>query len=335
MVRNILGVLLVLLAVASFPVANYFNKKFEKEKTRSTYGKLQWQPYCIKVDERCGYKDRYNKTVKLTARFEKTYPFTKSGRVHVALVRDKGKYGFIDEHGVFLIPAIYQEARPFHEKYTWVKKDKFYAKIDITGKVIQTSEYEEIRVETEGEAKNVAVFGKGGKFGLMNALNDIVIIEASYDYIGPFSKRAVAPVRLNGKYGILHMDGRLMVEPDYAKISFPNPDDYKGQRYSFERICRAIVEQDGKYDVLNVGTSRFKQNSYKFSPKFDDIKLPGANGISTIKGQDKFGYYNFDSGQVLAPRFEEVADMEHYVSIVKKDGKYGLMSSQGTLISRS
>lgn len=120
-------------------------------------------------------------------------------------VKLNGKWGYIDKHGNWLIPAVCDENHSVHYDSNPVelKVDGKYGIYDILkSEWILPPEYKIVNVY-----KRVSIVQSDGKYGLYNHHDRHWIVEPSYDGMnldGEFVK-----IELNGKFGWLNLNGEL------------------------------------------------------------------------------------------------------------------------------
>lgn len=122
-----------------------------------------------------------------------------------------GKYGFINEKGEVVIPAIYQAVGVFSEglvKVTINDKDGY---INHNGELVIPAIYDFTMYFCQG----LAVACKDGKFGYINPKGETVI-EFEYDDAKDFFEPdGFAAVRKNGKEGLIDRHGNIVMPIQY------------------------------------------------------------------------------------------------------------------------
>ena len=145
----------------------------------------------------------------------------KSGRAVYRTKTESGArlYGYLDEGGKPVIPAIYRDATSFEGNRAAVKlNDGLYALIDRSGKAVKTLECWEISAFSDGKA----AFRESadGRYGYVDT-NGNVAIKPAFVTAGSFrNHRAVVSVWGGGReiYGLIDENGRFVIIPQYEEI---------------------------------------------------------------------------------------------------------------------
>lgn len=157
-------------------------------------------------------------------------------------------------------------------------------------------------------------------------------------FTGCTSKKEVAIVNENGKYGTLENSNSAEIKPIYDNISsfddagnknvkteHPNVinlhwiNNYYGNEY-------AIVKYEGKYGIVT------RDNRMVVKPIYDSItKL--FNGFSVIKLDDKYGYLNNKFEVVQKPIFKKAREFMEDAAFVQSNanGKWGCITKEMNL----
>lgn len=103
-----------------------------------------------------------------------------------------GKWGLVDETGVFIVEPEFDYMDVFSEGVVAVKKDGKYGYLDKYGKLIVPTEYDSARHFTNG----MGPLMKNGKWGFVNKEGNIVV-PLKYEDIGLFDSNGYAYVETN------------------------------------------------------------------------------------------------------------------------------------------
>ena len=220
-----------------FAFHNLFNTYIDFNEWRSQ-NKRAWKHWKDKIEEQllkdCWQKDNYLEfyrqeyllQIKMD---EKRYLHQIRGDVfheHLAIIEERGSYGFCNDKGELVIPIMFDDARNFQDGMAAVNigAEEYYENYDIDG-------------DTYSDEYMV-----GGLWGLINTEGQY-IVEPSYDFISRFingyaiySKGGELFPKLeedaynslyservriiNSKYGIMDMNGKEAVPPMYNSIKF-------------------------------------------------------------------------------------------------------------------
>lgn len=138
------------------------------------------------------------------------------------------RYGFVDISGKEIVPVMYEGAASFSEGLAPVKRNGKWGFIDKTGKLIIPIQYDNAGNFKEGLA-SVNIGGKidkdgffnGGSYGFINTSGK-TIIPLKYDKAQAFTKKGLAPVSVNGKWGLIDKTGAAVTEMNYSELAAVN-----------------------------------------------------------------------------------------------------------------
>lgn len=129
--------------------------------------------------------------------------------------QDGNKYGFIDEQGNIVIPAIYDHVGCFNEGLVSVTIDHKMGYINHSGELVIPAIYDFTNFFSQG----VAYACKNGKFGYINKKGETVIdfiYDRAWDF---FDADGFAAVRLNGKEGLIDINGNIVMPISFEGAS--------------------------------------------------------------------------------------------------------------------
>ena len=141
--------------------------------------------------------------------FDRAWPFSGNR----ALVEVDGLLGYIDREGDLVIKPQYLDAWYFSDGLAPVQMDDGWAYIDSTGAVVAESEHPTAFVRPEGKVESLDIdrVKIGDLYGFRNADGQIVI-DPQFEQAWHFSN-GLARVKKNGKWGFIDRTGRTIVEP--------------------------------------------------------------------------------------------------------------------------
>ena len=224
---------------------------------------------------------------------------------------EKGTWGFIDKTGKEAIPCIYtfqyNNVRDFREGLVQVMKNGKYGYIDKTGKTIVPFKYSVDCLNgmddfnfSDGFAR-VIMKNKGGvcKWGLVDNKGKEAI-PCIYDYIGPFSE-GFAAVEIHGKYGIINIDGKIVIPANYCKIIPQHAAD--------------------------------RQDFYRMIPSFRNGLVKLILGNCKNNDECKYGVIDQSNNVVIPFIYDYIYSDTNDYFICGKNNKQGLLDNTGKEIS--
>ena len=234
----------------------------------------------------------------------------------------------------------YQTEQVSEYKYFVAKIDEKYGVIDATGKIIINAEYD--KIEIPNPSKEVFICYKGEKssainstkqqlFAEYNSVRAIELINVATDI--PYEKSVLLSEK-NGKYGLIDMSGKKLIETEYDSIQgFPN---IEGQ---------VQIEKNGKFGVANIKGTILVKPEYNtvigdnYYNEEDEYKKSGY--IVGVKNEDgyKYGYIDY-KGKLKTKleyndisRITELSENGDVYLIVAKNGQYGVLKNNKNILN--
>lgn len=140
----------------------------------------------------------------------------------LSIDNDKGKFGYVNANGEWIIPAKFDRAFHFSEGLAYVSLNNKNFFIDKTGKtVFELGKNESI--EFKDEYATVWDY-KTGKAGLVDKTGAL-IIPYKYDDISPLYN-GIAYFSIDGKWGFIDKNNQILIKPqfEYANKSYFNEE---------------------------------------------------------------------------------------------------------------
>lgn len=282
-------------------------------------------------------KESEHGTGHLMPLFKGTPGGTPDGAKNAGTYKDGNKRGFA--LGGKRQEAIYEDIQPTREGYI-VKKDGLWGIVDKKGNLLGKIEYESVAASSTHTFKGFIV--KKNKYGLIDekgtplAKMEFDEIEHLVDYLAPSS----FIVKKNGKYGLLDFAGQPVLSTKYNKILFSNSQSpvsfvldqnntlrmvfSQGEKmyptvFEYAEVLgnMVIVKANGKFGAIKLSPTNKEQVIIPF--EYDNIFHSARNNTNTQKTKEQLLVKS--STQAIASHL-----------IVQKDGKYGLINENGTII---
>ena len=199
----------------------------------------------------------------------------------------------------------------------WYEKDIFkvqsngkYGLIDINGKQVLKTEYDEI--ETLKGLENSILVTKDGKVGLVNEAG-ATIISPEYSKIQKFDdnyKKGYITIDADKKYGLVSYAGSKILDNKYEKI-----DSVGGENYF-------VIEENKEQKVVDVNGKVVLEKGY------DKISQLNSDGIVFIKDK-KYGFMDYEGKVLVKPEYDSLKEINTGILKASKDKKYGLIDLDG------
>ena len=258
-----------------------------------------------------------------------------SSESYFTIYKDE-KYGVINSKGDIVIDPSYKELIIIPNS----KNDVFLCTYDVdyASGVYKTkalnskneeifTEYSKIEAIENNDKNNniwyedsVLRIEKDGKYGLID-LTGKVLLEPQYDEIVALEgiKNSIK-IKKDGKVGITDKDGKIIVEPNYLEISNLGEDNKSG----------FIVKYDNeKYGVIDYSSNQILEN------KYDSIEKISGNGLYVVNESGTTKVIKQDGTDVITSGFDTIKSIlpnQGDGVIFSKDGKYGVMKSEGEVV---
>ncbi len=237
----------------------------------------------------------------------------------------KGKWGYANARGRFLIKPVYDSAEVFKIAEISVNDTVFLAKI---------------------------LFND--KWGLLKT-DGTYLIEPQFDEIRDFNQFGIAKILSNDKWGLLKNDGTYLIEPQFDEIRDFNQF---GQAWYKTNNTWGVVSADGTEILSNiyseVATESLSNKLLKTiagtkygiieTPSMRVVKEPIFDSIYTdnrckdliiYQEGDMLGCMTADGINISFPQYEEIKCVSYRDLsriMIKKDGKYGVIDGTGKQI---
>ena len=234
------------------------------------------------------------------------------------LVKQEEKYGVINIKGKEIVEIAYDSisADGYYDKETQYKKAGFvvgqkkqegyrYGYIDKQGKTILEVEYNEVNRIIE-EMKNDDIYllaFQNGQAGIYQ--NKKQIIKHSYEEIEYNSQNQMFLVQKNGKQGVLDIEGKEILKPEYDYIMI-----------STESIN---AQKDGITTSYNKKGEKQEEQTEKTV-----VSVENTQYCITIDKQDKFGLIDKNQNVILENEYSYIEYSFDNYFIVTKNRKVGI-----------
>ncbi len=223
--------------------------------------------------------------------------------------------------------------------YFVLKQNDLQGVIDKKGDTLIKPEYDQVIIPNP--EKSVFIAYKGDSIKVFNEKNEEILTDFSNVEPMRFKnissslmyEKSVLRYEKDGKYGIINFDGKVLTKPIYNEIN--TLQSKEGE---------LVVNKDGKIGVINI------KGKELIKPEYDEISIDeyytNENkyrnsgyivGIKTEEGY-RYGYINNKGKKILDMNFNkikrvvQIEDDENAYLICAKNGKYGVIKNDKTII---
>lgn len=250
----------------------------------------------------------------------------------LALVQsESGKYGFINEKGKEAVACTYDAAKMFFNGLAPVQIDGKWGYVNENGEMVIAAKYDKAGYFYTDDCAVVGVLkGVDIKYGLIDKKGN-TLAEANFDKIegfydnaelleGEFVKKDLSVVKTGNKYGLIDMNGRYAVNPDYVRIE----QTYFGG-YELTREKEGILAGT----EMNVADKKGKLIS---SVWYEDVGDTESDEFIPVKSDGKWGAINAKGQTVAAPMYKKINSFYNDRAVFKTDDdKYGALDEKGQI----
>ncbi|CAZ96238.1 WG repeat-containing protein [Zobellia galactanivorans] len=259
-----------------------------------------------------------------------------------ALVRENGKFGFIDKTGAYVIEPQFDKADSFSDGRAAALQDDKWGYIDISGKFVIQPEYDRVKmfnsglalvlkddqwryIDTSGKElktpasekyydfeEGVALFRSGEKIGLLGTDGQL-ILEPTYDAIKKF-RNGHAKVSKGELWGMINTSGKVVIPVEYEEI---------GNTY---KEAGVYGKKDGTFGIIHNGSFNPIDNADKVYNFHGDSKLTYASRTK------KTGFVNSKGEWVLEPKYDKARAFSLGLAPVAIGKKWGYINEKGEMV---
>ena len=242
----------------------------------------------------------------------------------LAVRKEKGKYGFVDAKGKWVIAPRFLNAERFSEELAAVRDNipnpsggpnrSLLGYIDHKGKFAILPAFVDGTAFHEGIAQVVVPSEKDGNSGTWGTFIDKkgkALFKVDYEEINPFS---------NGLARVLNQHQFFFIDQK-GETQIAGPFD---EAKDFESGL-AIVENDQLWGYIDPA------GKYVLGPT--DYVGPVREGKICFREKALWGYRDESGKTVITPQFEGARSFSEGLAVVEADGKMGTIDSQGKWVS--
>ncbi len=254
------------------------------------------------------YGFKHNDKVVIPAQYTATNGFYDG----LAAVEYKGKWGFIDKDGKWVLEPIYDGGWKFGDGLAAVKQDGKWGAIDLKGNWVISPQFKYAFRFCEG----LAYLKVNDKWGFIDPSGKLVI-PAIYDDAWAFTD-GKARVKLNGREFYIDRNGNEIggnAKPaSSASTTNADPAKYEPfedpatKKYGYK--CNGKIVIPAKYD-----------HAFSFS-----------NGLASVKLNGKWGKINANDTMVIPAKFDDSREFSEGLAAVCLNGKWGYVDGTGKLV---
>jgi len=204
-------------------------------------------------------------------------------------IAENGKYGYKNNKGVMVIPAIYDDANEFNGSgWATCYKDGFMGCVNTSGKVVVPFTFKFIQT---GFGKYIAAQTQNGECRIYNSDDGTFIKIEGINDIYAFEKSGITTFKSGNKFGIINTKGKILCPAIYDHTSTNN-----------EGLIKVFTNgQLQIYDILN----------NKILATIPNAKGYGtiSNGITQIEIDEKCGFIDKYGKTIIPAQYYNLGDV--------------------------
>ena len=211
-----------------------------------------------------------------------------------------GKYGYIDDEGKFVIPAMFFWSEGFYNGL---------ADTYICGRMVKIDRTLNVYSMKKAGVGELIPWKEGSKTGFVDSHGNFKI-PPSFDEVLPFAE-GLAAAKARGKWGFVDTSGKWVISPQFDEAYYFD-DGVANVSINDEQ---AIINKDGKVIYRGSGF----------------LTKAGNNRIPVFAG-DKYGFIDREGRVAIPFAYDSVLGFSEGLSAVEKAGKWGYIDTQGNLV---
>lgn len=271
----------------------------------------------------------------------------------VAIAEKKGKIGYLNTKGVFVIPPTYEDGTSFYNQVAFVKKNGKWALIDTKGKPLTPFNIEEQDLGPQYMKSGLYPVKINGLWGCIDNKGKL-IIPAEFESAVKFTNQNIElGFYKDNVSAIVKQDGSIITLDTYYYRALSEPlagllkiqgvgqgiIDISGQVVVEPKDEQEInLSRDGSFAVKGtedgqIGWRFFnKDKTPQFDGVFADAKV-FSEGLAAVKLDQKWGYIS-KKGEIKLPyQYDDAHNFLSGSAVIRKGNKYGLIGQKGETIA--
>lgn len=293
------------------------------------------------------------------------------------VIHENGKYGFIDREGIKVISCEYDTVCEFSPSIALIKNNGRFFYIDTTGKKLFDRTFEAATPFFDEKIAAVAVEGKWGMidttgkfvvapiYDSLAGYNEGAYLESSFfsaswptrnevdttlSILGTYVTGGFVGVCKNGKWGMWSLDEkRLVVNTEMDEVSYWSEGMLAVRKGKYWGFCDSIGKMVTSFEfdkvftfhegfaVVNKGNvcgNIDRTGKMIISPRYK-LLWSYSNGLAAEMTYEDNLYRYIDKKGKIAFRdsFENVTDFRHQVAMVSKNKHYYLIDTKGNRLN--
>ena len=251
----------------------------------------------------------------------------------MARVQLDGMWGFLNEDGGWIVEPTLSEASPFSDELARVKRGLFYGFINRKGewfiepKLLKATDFENGTLAFVEDLDSKCAFISNK--GKM--ITDFNLDSMAYRSSDIFMTDNRIRAKKEGKYGFLDEKGNWVVAPVYEEV-FKYEDGRAFVKHHSEGqndYCYDLIDLDGNVILESIDLVTFNNG---FENGLAVVRVPACEEDNNLYVVGKCGVIDRDGKWVVPPTFGKIQKFNNGFAITVKGGYQGVVDKDGNVI---
>ncbi len=223
-----------------------------------------------------------------------------------AAVRRNGRWGYIDREGREVIPPKFSRAHGFQNGQAVVEEDGVCLLIDRAGHLLASPTYDQMECLAGGDTFIVCRQNKAGLFQTGRG----EILAPDFDFLAPLQDNLLLS-QDGGREGLVDRSGKILLPCRYDRIVVDDPDLY-------------ILQKNGMLGFFHPATGRVTE------PRYQAVE-PVTDGLAAVRDSEgRWGYVDATGHLVIPPVFDWAGPFRDGRAAVSLGGEVVFIDPQGS-----
>jgi hypothetical protein len=221
------------------------------------------------------------------------------------------RYGLKNKLGEVVVPAKYNSLS-WRKGVYQAEIDRYYGLLDSVGSAITEPEYRLLRFPNDGRRSSGLILAQMGSYYGYLTWTGQVAVPFDFEYGQSFTG-GLAPVKQNGKYGVINTSGKLIIPLEYKSI------EALGDKYFF------AIKNEKSHLLTSAGQTQLITDPY-------DLIFPPTSGCLVVKKDEKYGVIDMSGKKILPLEYSSAVVLSSsFIFVENRTFQFGYTST-GTLL---
>lgn len=267
---------------------------------------------------------------------------TEDKSVSYKTLEDNGKVGIIDGDGNTIIQPQYEEViivNPYKAVFICINGENRKIVNNKNKEILtQYNNLQEIKLKNiiseSSYEKNVLTYEENSKYGLVD-LDGNIVVKAKYDEISSLGyKEGEILIKEKDKYGLIDDKGKQIIKSSYDDIK---SDKYYNSEIGYKKsgyIVCTITNEGYRYGYYDYQGEKVLETEYNDIMRIRELK--DSNSIYLIAAKNgQYGVF-INNAKIINTQYQSISyDDTMEIFIVERTGQFGAIDSKGVEILKT